>query len=88
MKVAVTYENGEVFQHFGHSEAFKLYEVEGGEVKSSEVVPTNGSGHGALAGFLRERGVEVLICGGIGAGALVSNCMEEFQVLRIVRFRR
>mgnify|MGYP002247056502 CR=1 FL=1 len=53
MKVAVTYENGEVFQHFGHSEAFKLYEVEGGEVKSSEVVPTNGSGHGALAGFLR-----------------------------------
>ncbi len=63
MKVAVTYENGEVFQHFGHSEAFKLYEVEGGEVKSSEVVPTNGSGHGALAGFLRERGVEVLICG-------------------------
>ncbi len=95
MKVAVTYENGEVFQHFGHSEAFKLYEVEGGEVKSSEVVPTNGSSHGALAGFLRERGVEVLICGGIGAGAqglhlqrLVSNCMEEFQVLRIVRFRR
>lgn len=85
MKVAVTYENGEVFQHFGHSEAFKLYEVEGGEVKSSEVVPTNGSGHGALAGFLRERGVEVLICGGIGAGAqnalaeLVSNCMESFR---------
>ena len=69
MKIAVTYENGEIFQHFGHSEAFKLYEVEGGEVKSSEVVPTNGSGHGALAGFLRERGVEVLICGGIGAGA-------------------
>ena len=73
MKVAVTYENGEVFQHFGHSEAFKLYEVEGGEVKSSEVVPTNGSGHGALAGFLRERGVEVLICdhencGGHGEG--------------------
>ena len=75
MKIAVTYENGEVFQHFGHSEAFKLYEVEGGEVKSSEVVPTNGSGHGALAGFLRERGVEVLICGGIGAGA--QNALAE-----------
>ena len=75
MKVAVTYENGEVFQHFGHSEAFKLYEVEAGEVKSSEVVPTNGSGHGALAGFLRERGVEVLICGGIGAGA--QNALAE-----------
>ena len=95
MKVAVTYENGEVFQHFGHSEAFKLYEVEGGEVKSSEVVPTNGSGHGALAGFLRERGVEVLICGGIGAGAAERTCRgwyqtvwRRFQVLRIVRFRR
>ena len=75
MRVAVTYENGMVFQHFGHSEAFKLYEVEGGEVKSSEVVPTNGSGHGALAGFLRERGVEVLICGGIGAGA--QNALAE-----------
>lgn len=62
MKVAVTYENGEVFQHFGHSEAFKLYEVEGGEVKSSEVVPTNGSGHGALAGFLRERGSACYFC--------------------------
>lgn len=69
MKVAVTYENGEIFQHFGHSEAFKLYEVEGNEVKASEVVNTNGSGHGALAGFLQERNVEVLICGGIGAGA-------------------
>lgn len=95
MKVAVTYENGEVFQHFGHSEAFKLYEVEGGEVKSSEVVPTNGSGHGALAGFLRERGVERFLSAEESAQErrthlqrLVSNCMEEFQVLRIVRFRR
>ena len=69
MKVAVTYENGEVFQHFGHSEAFKLYEVEGGEVKSSEVVPTNGSGHGALAGFLKAQNIDTLICGGIGGGA-------------------
>ena len=84
MKVAVTYENGEVFQHFGHSEAFKLYEVEGGEVKSSEVVPTNGSGHGALAGFLRERGVEVLICGGIGAER---TCRGWYQtVWRSFRF--
>ena len=85
MKVAVTYENGEVFQHFGHSEAFKLYEVEGGEVKSSEVVPTNGSGHGALAGFLRERGVEVLICGGIRSAE--RTCRGWYQtVWRSFRF--
>ena len=68
MKIAVTYENGQVFQHFGHTEQFKLYEVEDGQIRASQVVDTNGSGHGALAGFLKERGVEVLICGGIGGG--------------------
>jgi len=69
MKIAVTYENGEIFQHFGHTEAFKVYDVENKKVVSSEVVPTNGSGHGALAGLLQEINVEVLICGGIGGGA-------------------
>nr|WP_270366816.1 NifB/NifX family molybdenum-iron cluster-binding protein [Eubacterium ramulus] len=69
MKIAVTYENGMVFQHFGHSEQFKIYEVEDGKIIASEVVPTNGQGHGALAGFLTNQQVEVLICGGIGAGA-------------------
>ena len=75
MKIAVTYENGQVFQHFGHTEHFKLYQSEGGAVTGTEVVSTNGSGHGALAGFLRERGVDVLICGGIGAGA--RQALEE-----------
>ena len=69
MKIAVTYENGEVFQHFGHTEAFKIYEVEGGRIAGGSVVQTDGSGHGALAGFLSERGVDALICGGIGGGA-------------------
>ena len=69
MKLAVTYENGTVFQHFGHTEAFKIYQIENGAVVSSQIVPTNGSGHGALAGFLQERGVNALICGGIGGGA-------------------
>lgn len=69
MKIAVTFENGEVFQHFGHTENFKLYEIEAGQIVSSEIVPTNGSGHEALADFLAERGVNVLLCGGIGDGA-------------------
>ena len=69
MKIAVTYENGNVFGHFGHTEQFKIYEVENGAVVSSQVVPTNGSGHGALAGFLQDHGVDCLICGGIGGGA-------------------
>ncbi len=69
MKIAVTYENGQVFQHFGHTEQFKVYEVVNNEVVSSKVIPTNGSGHGALADFLKQESVSVLICGGIGGGA-------------------
>ena len=69
MKIAATYENGQIFQHFGKTEAFKVYEVENGVVRSSEVVDTNGNGHGALAGFLQDLQVEILICGGIGGGA-------------------
>ncbi len=69
MRIAVTYENGEIFQHFGHTETFKVYEVEEGKVVSSEVIGSNGSGHGALAGLLNDRGIDVLICGGIGGGA-------------------
>ena len=69
MRIAVTYENGQIFQHFGHSEHFKLYDVEDGEIVAEQVVDTNGSGHGALAGFLRQAGVNALICGGIGGGA-------------------
>ena len=79
MKIAVTYENGEVFQHFGHTENFKVYEVENGKVVSSEVVASNGAGHGALAGLLAGEEIDVLICGGIGGGAqaaLAENGIE------------
>ncbi len=69
MKIAVTYDNGEIFQHFGKTESFKVYEVEDNKVISSEVIGSNGTGHGALAGLLAEQGVDVLICGGIGGGA-------------------
>ncbi|MBR2764419.1 MAG: FKBP-type peptidyl-prolyl cis-trans isomerase [Blautia sp.] len=69
MRIAVTYENGEVFQHFGHTEEFKVYEVEDGKVVSSEIIGSNGSGHGALAGLLDANSIDVLICGGIGGGA-------------------
>ena len=69
MKVAVTYEDGMVFQHFGHSQAFKVYDIVDGKVKAAAVAPAAGSGHGALAGFLAAQGVDTLICGGIGMGA-------------------
>ena len=71
MKIAVTFgENNTVFQHFGHTERFKLYTVEGGKVVSSEVVDTAGAGHEALAVFLANHGVDTLVCGGIGPGAV------------------
>lgn len=69
MRIGVTYENGQVFQHFGHTEFFKVYDVTDGVITSSEVVDTNGQGHGALAGVLQNLGVDVLLCGGIGPGA-------------------
>lgn len=72
MKIAVTFENGQVFQHFGHTEQFKIYEIADGAVTGTSVADTNGSGHGALAGFLQQHGVDTLICGGIGGGARVA----------------
>lgn len=69
MKIAIPYENGMVFQHFGHTAEFKFYEVENGQVTASEVVSTNGQGHGALVGFLAQHNANVVFCGGIGPGA-------------------
>lgn len=69
MKIAVTYENGQIFQHFGHTEQFKIYDTEDSKILSEEIVNTNGSGHGALAALLRDLNVDTLICGGIGGGA-------------------
>ena len=78
MKIAVTYDNGNIFQHFGKTEFFKVYEVEDNKVISSEVIGSNGTGHGALAGLLADQGVDVLICGGIGGGA--QSALEEAGV--------
>lgn len=69
MRIAVTYDNGSIFQHFGKTESFKIYEVEDNKVISGEVISSNGTGHGALAGLLADQAVDVLICGGIGEGA-------------------
>ncbi|MBR7105116.1 MAG: NifB/NifX family molybdenum-iron cluster-binding protein [Lentisphaeria bacterium] len=70
MKIAVTCENNEVFQHFGHTPGFAVFEVEGGKIVSEKQISSGDSGHGALAGLLAEEKVDVLICGGIGAGAI------------------
>lgn len=75
MRIAVTYEDGQVFQHFGHTEVFKLFDVEKNQIISSAVLSSNGAGHGALAGVLFNNKVDVLICGGLGTGAM--NALTE-----------
>jgi len=69
MKIAVTYENGNVFQHFGRTESFKVYEVEDNKIVSGKVIGNDGLGHEALAGLLADKAIDVLICGGLGQGA-------------------
>ncbi|MBO4383867.1 MAG: DUF134 domain-containing protein [Clostridia bacterium] len=78
MRIAVTFENGEVFQHFGHTESFKIYDVEDGKIVNEQIVPTDGTGHGALAGFLKASKVDALICGGIGMGARLA--LDEAEI--------
>ena len=80
MKIAATYDNGNIFQHFGKTETFKVYEVKDNKVVSSEVISSNGTGHGALAGLLAEQGISVLICGGIGGGAQTALAEAGIEV--------
>lgn len=75
MKIAVTYDNGNIFQHFGHTSQFKIYEITDKKITASHIMDTNGSGHGALAALLASADIEILICGGIGAGA--QNALAE-----------
>lgn len=79
-RIAVTYDNGRVFQHFGKTEAFKVYEVEDAKVMSSEVIGSNGVGHGALAGLLADHTIDMLICGGIGGGAMSALAETGIEV--------
>ncbi len=80
MKIAVPYSDGQVFQHFGKSEQFKIYDTIDDEIISSEIVDTSGSGHSALADFLKEKGAGVLICGGIGVGAVTALQNAGIQI--------
>ncbi|MBQ6595666.1 MAG: dinitrogenase iron-molybdenum cofactor biosynthesis protein [Clostridia bacterium] len=85
MRIAVTYDNGEVCRHFGHSARFKLYEAEGGRIVAEQVVETGGSGHDALAGFLHAAGVDALICGGIETGAQEALAARGIRVCAGIR---
>lgn len=74
LRLAVTYEDGQVGQHFGRTERFKFYDLMDGDVRRTQIVDTNGISHVSLVGFLRAADVEVLLCGSIGEGA--RNALE------------
>ena len=80
MRVAITYDNGEVFQHFGHTEQFKLYDIEDGRIVGEQILGSDGNGHCALAGLLQAAEVDALICGGIGMGAIMALSDSGIQV--------
>lgn len=80
MKIAVTYEDGNIYQHFGHTAEFKIYTIEDGRVVDSQVIGTGVSGHGALAGVLAQEGILALICGGIGGGARIALAQAGIAV--------
>ena len=80
MRIALTYENNQVFQHFGRCQQFKIYELENNQIKHTYILDTNGIGHGALAGLLHHEHVDVLICGGIGQGARVALNSVNIQI--------
>ena len=81
MKIAVTYAEGQVFQHFGHTPQFKIYEIEKGEILDEQVIDTGAGGHGALAGLLAQQDVNMLICGGIGGGAQMALAQAGIVVM-------
>lgn len=81
MKIAVPYENGEVFQHFGKTESFKVYKTENGKIISGEIIGTDGNGHEALADFLAGKGVEIVICGGLGGGAQAALAGAGIEII-------
>ena len=72
MKIAATYDvnTNSVFQHFGKTQNFKIYEVEDGKVVKASVIDNGGFGHHDLCTYLKDLGVETLILGNRGQGAI------------------
>lgn len=81
MKIAITTQDGQVFQHFGRCENFTVFTVAEGKIQDQSMLDTNGNGHAALSGILQGAGVGVLICGGIGDGAQQMLSAAGIQVV-------
>lgn len=81
MKIALTTQDDQIFEHFGKCTTFTVFEVENGKIQGKTLIDAIGHGHAELAGFLKGAGVDVVICGGIGNGA---RNMLDFAGIRLV----
>lgn len=81
MKIAIASDNGLVTQHFGHCEDFKIYHIENSQVVKSEIVPNPGHRPGYLPNFLHELGIQVIVSGGMGSGAIEIFQEKGIQVV-------
>lgn len=81
MRIAATYDNGNIFQHFGRTEFFKIYDLIDDKITGMQILASDGAGHGALAGLLADNKVDVLICGGLGSGALNALTQAGIEVI-------
>jgi len=78
MRIAATYEDGQIFQHFGRTQTFKVYEVDNGQVIDCRLIETGGIGHSTLSMVLNQLRIETVICGGIGANAF--KALKSFDI--------
>lgn len=81
MKIATTYNNGSIEQHFGQTQEFKIYTIENGQITNAEVKSTQGFAHGTLVNLLTINEVNTLICGGLGGGARTAMAQAGIQLL-------
>ncbi len=81
MKIAVACDRGEVTQHFGHCESFNVFEVDDNEVVNREILQNPGHKPGFLPKFLHEKGVNVIISGGMGGAAVDIFNENDIEVI-------
>lgn len=81
IKIAVASEGEEVARHFGHCETFEIFEAENGQIVGSQSIPNPGHKPGFLPNFLNDQGVNVVISGGMGAGAVEIFNEKNIEVI-------
>jgi len=81
MKIAVACEGKMVTEHFGHCESFNIFEAEGSQILRNESISNPGHKPGFLPNFLNDKGVNVIISGGMGSGAIEIFNEKNIEVI-------